>query len=106
MRALVVASIITLLVYQGPTLYDWANDSFFGEVDPHVQPAIALRCDEASANARAECEHELRREFASGTIHPEAIVRRHCTRYANRWSEDAEPPARVCSELYGGWIEG
>jgi len=106
MRALVAASIISLLAYHGPALYDWANGSLFGAVDPLVRPAIALRCDEVAFGTRADCEQELLREFSSGAAEPEAIVRRHCTRYANRWSEDAEQPAPVCSELYGGWIEG
>jgi hypothetical protein len=106
MRALIYVSITLMLAYQGPALYAAGGQLFFGDADPHVQPAIALRCDDEPAGTRAECEHELRRDFASGARQPEAIVRRHCTRYANRWAEEADPPSRLCSELYGGWIEG
>jgi hypothetical protein len=106
MRVLVYLSIALMLAYQVPSLYELGEQLFFGDADPHVRPAIALRCHAEPAGARAECEHALRRDFASGARQPEAIMRRHCTRFANRWAEDAEPPSPVCSELYGGWIEG
>ena len=53
-----------------------------------------------------DCARELEQEFASGTREPEAIVRRHCTRFTNEWTLNTERPLPICTELYGGWIKG
>ena len=76
------------------------------EADPRVDAAIKLRCDSGPAPLRADCAQELEREFASEVRSPEAILRRHCTRFANEWTAGVEQPAPICDELYGGWIEG
>jgi hypothetical protein len=106
MRALVVTSILALMISHSPALFSGAKALFFEDHDPHLRHAIALRCDDPSQSDRDSCEQELRSEFASGAREPEAIVRRHCTRFANRWATEAEPASSVCHELYGGWIEG
>ena len=74
--------------------------------DPHVQAAIELRCDSNPDDLHGDCAGDLEREFASGRREPEAIIRRHCTRFTNEWALDTEQPLPICTELYGGWIEG
>ena len=106
MRWLALAGILALLVGYGDRIQSGYETWTGKKADPRVEAAIDLRCGDESVVLRTECARELRRDFQTGARHPEAIVRPHCTRFMNDWSLEIEQPSTICTELYGGWIEG
>jgi hypothetical protein len=107
MKLLAFLGALALIATQGPTIRSRLEAWLGGEGDPHAEAAIELRCDSDSTVLRTDCARELRRDFESGVLEPETIVKRHCTRFPNDWASAAPPrPLPICAELYGGWIEG
>jgi hypothetical protein len=106
MRAYAIALVVLLAVYHGWDEIQAQWDMVSSRNDPHTAPAIALRCADQPPALEHDCAQDLRREFEAGTQVPESIVRRHCTRYENRWAGEGEPPSDLCLQMYGGWIEG
>jgi hypothetical protein len=106
MRLFVFASALALATGYQADIRSQVDAWLGAEEDPKVQAAIQLRCESGPANLHLACARELEHEFESGAREPEAIVRRHCTRFSNEWAVEAERPLPICTELYGGWIEG
>jgi len=106
MRAYAIALVVGIAAYQGWDDIRAQLDAVSRPSDPHAGPAIALRCADQTPALEHDCAQDLRRDFEAGTQVPESIVRRHCTRYQNRWAGDGEPPSDLCLQIYGGWIEG
>jgi hypothetical protein len=107
MKLLAFLGALVLIASQGATLRSRIETWLEGKSDSHAEAAIALRCDSDSTAVRSHCADELRRDFESGVLEPESIVKRHCTRFPNDWASAAPAsPLPICAELYGGWIEG
>ena len=106
MRLLALASTLALMAGYQAEIRSQVESWLGAGKDPRVQAAIELRCDSGPVSLHMDCANELEQEFASGIREPEAIVRRHCTRFTNEWAPESEHPLPICTELYGGWIEG
>jgi len=106
MRWLALAGILALLATNTDRLRS-EYEAWTGETtDPRVQAAIELRCANDPVSLRDACAQDLQRDFQEDVREPEAIVRRHCTRFSSEWTLDLEEPSTICRDLYGGWIEG
>jgi len=107
MKLLFFLGTLALIATYGTELHSRVDRWIGGESDPHVQAAIDLRCQSGPAAFRVDCARELRRDFEAGAREPASIVKRHCTRFSNEWAVAAQRrPLPICTELYGGWIEG
>jgi hypothetical protein len=106
MRWLVFVGILALLVGSGDRLQNGFESWIGEESDPRVEAAIELRCANDPAPLRDDCARELERDFATNVREPEEIVRRHCTRFTSEWTLEVDEPSTICTELYGGWIQG
>ena len=106
MRFLALAATLALIIGYQAEIRSQIDVWLEADADPRVQAAIELRCDSGPTSLHMDCARELEQEFASGTREPEAIVRRHCTRFTNEWTLNTERPLPICTELYGGWIKG
>jgi hypothetical protein len=106
MRWLALVGTLALLVGSGDRLWSEYESWTGAKSDPRVEAAIELRCANDPAPLQDDCARELERNFAENVREPEAIVRRHCTRFTNEWTLEIEEPYTICTELYGGWIQG
>ena len=106
MRLLTLTTTLALTVFYHAEIRSQIEAWAGMDQDPRVEAAIQLRCDSGPTSLHMSCAQELEQEFEAGIREPETIVRRHCTRFSNEWAIESERPLPICTELYGGWIEG
>jgi hypothetical protein len=106
MRYLIIILLAGFGMHQGWDHLQAAREIVAPVQDPHLLPAVALRCEDEPVNRQLRCERDLIHDFETGSQVAESIVRRHCTRFTNGWAEEGKPPSDVCLQIYGGWIEG
>lgn len=101
MRILVLITIIGFGVLNAQTIQEWAMAQLGPDDSREVTAALELRCGEAAGLEQQHCEEDLRKAFSSGTRDAGDIVRLHCTRFDNRWS-DAQDDSDICAQPQEG----
>ena len=102
----------TLLLLTGPLAasFFWFDEplDLFGlrRLDRNERHAVELQCRKMTRTLRPSCEHETAAALRAGKFDPELILRVHCTRFDNEWSEVVEAAPDLCVERYGGWLSG
>ena len=73
-------------------------------LDSDEQKAVQLQCRGMDGVLRTSCEQETAESLVAGEVDPDPILRVHCTRFDNLWSENIEIPPNLCIARYGGWL--
>ena len=97
MRLLVLATFLIFGVTYGQEIHDFAWAKLGPTESPEVVAALQLRCGEAAELEQRHCEEDLRKAFSSGERDAGDIVRLHCTRFDNGWTE-VERDSDICAQ--------
>jgi len=98
MRLLILTTLLCFTAVYHETIAAEA-ERLLGRGDTaEVNAALELRCGGAEGLERKHCEDDLRDAFERGTSDAGAIVRLHCTRFENRWSEQRDE-SPICDAL-------
>lgn len=98
MRAMLILSLIAVGAMHHATIREHATRLTSPGDAAAVTAALELRCGGAEPAERSRCEGDLRDAFARGTSDAGTIVRLHCTRFDNGWSE-SRAPSPVCATI-------
>jgi hypothetical protein len=105
MRNFVAFTLTVCALFHGQELISNAQELIADDTDPYIQTATALRCGSEPASVASECVRALHKDFETGIRKPEEVVRRHCTRFDNSWSDEVQRTSDLCSGLAAGLIE-
>ena len=80
---------------------------YFSSRDAIIREAFRHYMSEAGtwmSSLAAEFPRSTAESLVAGEFDPDPILRVHCTRFDNLWSENVEIPPNLCIQRYGGWL--